>query len=64
MNSSCLAFISIHGLAKELQNGSLHIIDIAGLSIERYFYFIHLQGKLDGLSELFLRHAQLAYNLR
>ena len=64
MNSSCLAFISIHALSKELQNGSLHIIDIAGLSIERYFYFIHLQGILDGLSEVFLRHARLSYNLK
>ncbi|WP_316840196.1 LysR family transcriptional regulator [Pedobacter gandavensis] len=64
MNSSCLAFISIHALTKELQNGSLSVIDVNGLSIERYFYFIHLQGKLDGLSEVFLRHAQFAYNLK
>lgn len=64
MHSDCLAFVSIHALSDELQRGTLRVIDVAGLNIERNFYFIHLQGKADGLSEVFLRHARLAYNLK
>jgi DNA-binding transcriptional LysR family regulator len=64
MHSDCLAFISIHALDKELQSGSLRIIDVTGLNIERSFYFIHLQGKLDGLSEIFMRQANLLHNLK
>jgi len=64
MNSHCLAFISIHAISNELHSGSLRVIDVAGLHIERTFYFIHLQGKPDGLSEVFLRHAQLSHNLK
>ncbi|KIO75220.1 transcriptional regulator [Pedobacter lusitanus] len=64
MHSHCLAFISVHALTDELQRGTLRIIDVAGLNIERYFYFIQLHGKPDGLSEVFLRHAQLAHNLK
>lgn len=64
MHSNCLAFVSIHALTNELQRGTLRVIDVAGLNIERYFYFIHLQGKLDGLSEVFLRHARLTHNLK
>jgi len=64
MYADCLAFISIHALHKELQSGSLRIIDVTGLNIERSFYFIHLQGKLDGLSEIFMRQASLLYNLK
>lgn len=64
MHSDCLAFISIHALHKELQSGSLRIIDVTGLNIERSFYFVHLQGKLDGLSEIFMRQANLLHNLK
>lgn len=64
LHSDCLAFLSIHALGNELKNGSLNIIDIAGLNIERNFYFIHLQGKPDGLSEVFLRYARLFHNLK
>lgn len=64
MHSNCLAFVSVHALTNELQRGTLRVIDVAGLNIERHFYFIHLQGKLDGLSEVFLRHARLTHNLK
>ena len=63
-HSDCLAFISIHALSDELQRGALRVIDVSGLNIERNFYFIHLQGKADGLSEVFLRHARLSHNLK
>ncbi|WP_442591580.1 LysR family transcriptional regulator [Pedobacter sp. AW31-3R] len=64
MHSNCLAFISIHALHKELQSGSLCIIDVTGLTIARSFYFIQLQGKPDGLSQVFLRQAMLLHNLK
>ena len=64
MHSDCLAFVSIHALTNELQNGTLRVIDVDGLTISRSFYFIHLQGKPDGLSEVFLRHARYHHNLK
>lgn len=64
MHSDCLAFVSVHALTNELQNGSLRVVDVEGLEINRSFYFIHLQGKPDGLSEMFLRHARHVYNLK
>jgi len=64
MHSNCLAFISIHAITNELMQGSLRVIDVAGLNIIRDFYFIHLQGKPDGLADVFLRHARLVHNLK
>jgi len=63
-HSNCLAFISIHAITNELMQGSLRVIDVAGLNIIRDFYFIHLQGKPDGLADVFLRHASLVHNLK
>ncbi|MCZ4245104.1 LysR family transcriptional regulator [Pedobacter punctiformis] len=60
----CLAFISIHAVAKELQDGELTVVDVKGLSIERYFYFIHLHGMQDGLSQAFLNFAVNSHNLK
>lgn len=64
MHSECLAFVSVHALTNELQNGTLRVIDVEGLEITRNFYFIHLQGKPGGLSETFLRHVRHSYNLK
>jgi len=64
MHSNCLAFISIHAITNELMQGSLRVIDVAGLNIIRDFYFIHLQGKTDGLADVFLTHASLVHNLK
>ncbi len=55
MNSDCVAFISIHAIEKELKNNELVILDIDNLVIERFFYIITLQGKVDALSELFIK---------
>jgi DNA-binding transcriptional LysR family regulator len=64
MHSDCLAFISVHAISNELHSGALRVIDVSGMAITRNFYFIHLQGKQDGLSEVFLRHAKLFHNLK
>ena len=64
MNSDCVAFISIHAIQKELQNNELGILDIADLTIERFFYIITLQGKTDSLSDLFIQNISNYYNLK
>ena len=57
MNSDCLAFLSIHSILDELKNNDLKIIDVKGLSIERYFYFIQSHGEAESISNLFTRFA-------
>lgn len=54
-HSSTFAFLSIHSIFKELKSNEMKIVDVKGLSIERYFYFITQQGDNHHLSELFLR---------
>ncbi|UZR98341.1 LysR family transcriptional regulator [Chondrinema litorale] len=63
LNSNCVSLLSVHSVLKELKNNECCIIDIKGLSIERYFYFIQTQGKADSLSELFMKYAS-RYNFR
>ncbi|MFV8465245.1 LysR family transcriptional regulator [Flavobacterium sp. LB1P62] len=64
MNSDCVAFISIHAIEKELKNNELVILDIDDFVIERFFYIITLQGKVDPLSELFIKNISSHYNLK
>lgn len=64
MNSDCVAFISIHAIEKELKNDELLILDVDNLVIERFFYIITLQGKVDPLSELFIKNISSHYNLK
>ncbi|MBS1668116.1 MAG: LysR family transcriptional regulator [Bacteroidetes bacterium] len=61
--SHCMAFMSVHSVLKELKSKDFCIIDVKGLSIERWFYFIQLQGQLAALPELFMKFAR-HYNLR
>lgn len=63
LNSDCFAFMSIHAVGKELKNNELIVLDVEGLSIERYFYIITLLGKSDALSELFIQNISSYYNL-
>jgi LysR family transcriptional regulator, transcriptional activator of the cysJI operon len=63
MHSDCMAFLSIHSVLKELKNKDFAIIDIKGLNIERYFYFIRQQGQVESLPELFMKFA-MHYNFR
>lgn len=64
VHSPCMAFISVHAVLKELNSGELRVVDIADLNIGRFFYLIHLQGKIDGLSEMFVNFLKLSHNLR
>ncbi|WP_291287363.1 LysR family transcriptional regulator [Flavobacterium sp.] len=63
LNSDCLAFMSIHAVDKELKNNELMVLDVAGLTVERYFYIITLLGKPNALSELFIQNTSSYYNL-
>ncbi|MDT7827505.1 LysR family transcriptional regulator [Pricia sp. S334] len=38
------AFLPIHAIDQELLDGKLRVIDVEGLSIERWFYFVNRQG--------------------
>lgn len=64
LNSDCFAFMSIHAVGKELKNNELIVLDVEGLTIERYFYIITLLGKSDALSELFIQNISSYYNLK
>lgn len=64
IHSSSMAFLSIHSLSKELQNGELQVVDVKDLSIVRSFFFISLQGNSDGIVEDFFRFAMTYHNLK
>jgi len=57
LNSNALAFLSIHSILNELKANECCIIDVTGLNIERYFYFIQKHGQVDALPDLFMRFA-------
>ena len=63
LHSECMAFLSIQSIQNELRNKDLRIIDIKGLKIERYFYFIQPHGQHEALPELFIKFAR-QYNLK
>jgi len=60
-NSRCVAFVSVFAVPNELRAGTLKIIDVAGLSIQRDFYSIQLQGVSEGLAGTFMRFARQHY---
>ena len=62
-HSECMSFLSVHSILSELKRNELQIIDIKGMNIERYFYFIQLHGQSEALPELFVKFAS-RYNFR
>jgi DNA-binding transcriptional LysR family regulator len=59
LHSNCMAFLSIHSILNELKNKDFYIIDVKGLQMERYFYFIQQHGQAEALPELFMKFAKL-----
>lgn len=57
-NSNCMAFLSVHSVFTELTNKVFGIVDIEGLTIERFFYFIERQGASEQLANLFMSFAR------
>ncbi|WP_207420957.1 LysR family transcriptional regulator [Desertivirga brevis] len=64
LHSDAAAFLSIQTIAKELKYNELTIIDVKGLEISRDFQFIHSQGNVSSLVELFKRFCLTHYNLK
>jgi DNA-binding transcriptional LysR family regulator len=62
-NSTCMAFLSVHSVSTELSNNIFQIVDVEGLQIERFFYFIERQGTSEQLANLFMQFAS-HYNLK
>ncbi|WP_288428903.1 LysR family transcriptional regulator [uncultured Spirosoma sp.] len=63
-NSASIAFISIFAVQNELKNGILRVLDVAGLTIQRDFYSVQLQGVSEGLADTFMRFSRQQYNRR
>ncbi|MEO9144525.1 MAG: LysR family transcriptional regulator [Ginsengibacter sp.] len=57
-HSDCMAFLSVHSVLNELQKNEFRIVDVKGLDIERYFYFIQPHGQSEALPELFMKFAR------
>lgn len=60
-SSRCVAFISVFAVRHEVQAGTLKIVDVRGLSIQRELYSIQLQGVSEGLADTFMRFARQHY---
>ncbi|HWB24142.1 MAG TPA: LysR family transcriptional regulator [Chitinophagaceae bacterium] len=63
LHSGSMAFLSIHSILKELQQKEFCIMDVKGLAIERYFYFIQPHGHAEALPEMFMKYAR-SYNFK
>ena len=62
-NSDAMAFLSIHSIATDLSNNIFQVVNVEGLHIERFFYFIERQGSTEQLANLFIHFAS-RYNLK
>ena len=56
-HTDCMGIVSIRSVHKELVAGSLRIIEIKEMSMNREFNFVQLQGQEGGLSQVFMRFA-------
>lgn len=54
-HSGCVAFLSLHAIRNELENGTIKILAIKKFMIHRNFYFITPQGQEGGLPALLIR---------
>ncbi|SIQ32657.1 LysR substrate-binding domain-containing protein [Maribacter ulvicola] len=61
-NSTDYALLSIHAINDDLINNKLKVIDIKGLSIERWFYFVKRTGYLSRSLNNFEKFIRLNYN--
>lgn len=56
-HTDCMGIVSIRSVHKELVAGSLRVIEIKEMSMNREFDFVQLQGQEGGLSQVFMRFA-------
>lgn len=60
-HSDCMGIVSVRAVRRELYDGRLHVVEIAGLRMQRDFHLVEPQGAGDGLGALFARFL-LNYN--
>ena len=61
-NSDCMGILSIRSINREIFSGKFKVVDINGLSMNREFDFVQLQGQDSGLPTLFMNFCQTHYN--
>ena len=61
-NSTDYALLSINAINDDLIDNKLKIVDIKGISIERWFYFVKRTGYLSNSMEKFKKFILLNYN--
>lgn len=56
-HTDCMGIVSIRSVHKELVAGILRVVEIKGMSMQRKFNFVQMQGQEGGLSQIFMRFA-------
>lgn len=62
MQNDCAALVSIRSIFRELQAGTLKIIDIEGLDLKRTFKFVSQHGSPKPIAERFISFAEANNN--
>jgi DNA-binding transcriptional LysR family regulator len=63
LDDVCLGFLPLRSVARQLKNGELVRLSIAGLQIHRAFYFMQRRGsETDRINQLFIKLATSHYN--
>jgi DNA-binding transcriptional LysR family regulator len=62
LDDTCLGFLPLRSVAKQLKNGELVRLNIPGLVIHRAFYFVQRRGsEADRINQLFIKLANAHY---
>jgi len=63
LDDTCLGFLPLRSVARQLKNGELVRLTIPGLAIHRSFYFMQRRGsESDRINQLFIKLATSHYN--
>lgn len=63
LDDTCLGFLPLRSVARQLTNGELVRLTIPGLQIHRAFYFVQRRGsEADRINQLFIKQAIAHYN--
>jgi DNA-binding transcriptional LysR family regulator len=62
LHSDCVAYLSIYSIMKELKSGDLKVVDIEGFEVKRDFFFVHPQGVINRLPEVFFKFAKKKFS--
>ena len=63
LDDTCLGFLPLRSVARQLKNGELVRLNVPGLHIDRAFYFVQRRGsEADKINQLFIKLANSHYN--